>query len=132
MRISRFVPTNDAKMAEFQIFFENKGLEHIGAKILSYLDYPDLYQCREIRQMNSMVEKKLLEARKTESKQVEKWLETEGPAFLKYWPEWTSVFEHFTSHRSLLDLYSFNNLMQRYVCRYFDFIAQNLKQGSKC
>ena len=106
-----------SNMEGFEIFFANSGLLHIGIQILNYLDYPDLYQCLEVPPMKPLVESMLDAAKRVQSIRVEYWIEKEGEAFLRYWPEWILVFNHFTSYRKIPDLIAFVDLLERYEKR---------------
>ena len=100
-------------MASLEQFFDNRGLEHIGIQIVSYLDYPDLQQLYKVSDsLKAIVCAKLKKEKHVQMLRLEEWLKSEKET-LRSWPEWCAVVTHFSEHRRIPDFFAFVDFFKK-------------------
>ena len=103
-------------MDSLDMFFNNRGLLHIGQQILSGLELNDLWSCRQVaKDWKNLADVELQKVRVKQLSLFEKWMQEEGDEFDKYWGSWFSVTNHFNLERNVRDLAAFVTLLERYT-----------------
>ena len=117
-------------MENFEKFFNNRGLSHIGQQILSYLELDDLWSCRRVaKSWKTLADVELQKLKDHYIELQREWWDQEveegddigepigelGEEFQRFWFDYMWVFSRFLNHRNTRDYIKFIQFMERYI-----------------